>query len=125
MSSSLNDAPNSRTANRESNARSYSRRFPICVKKANGIYLEDMDGNRYIDCLANAGTLALGHNNKLVGDAICEFVKNQRPLQTLDLTTEIKDEFVSTLFSVLPKEFQEKYVYCDNNFAALKALVLL
>src|SRR5688500_14062223 len=47
---------------RESNARSYPRRLPIALKRAKGIYVEDMDGNVFIDCLAGAGTLALGHN---------------------------------------------------------------
>lgn len=37
---------------RESNARSYPRRLPMAIDQAEGIYLTDMDGKRYIDFLA-------------------------------------------------------------------------
>lgn len=39
----------------ESNARTYARRFNMTVKKAEGVYLWDADGNKYLDALGNAG----------------------------------------------------------------------
>ncbi|TAN52438.1 MAG: aminotransferase class III-fold pyridoxal phosphate-dependent enzyme [Methylococcaceae bacterium] len=50
-----------RQAASESNARSYPRRLPVALQRGQGIYVEDADGRRYIDCLAGAGALALGH----------------------------------------------------------------
>ncbi|HRI38063.1 MAG TPA: diaminobutyrate--2-oxoglutarate transaminase, partial [Nitrospira sp.] len=50
-----------RQAERESNARSYPRRLPLALSKAKGIYVQDTDGRTYIDCLAGAGALTLGH----------------------------------------------------------------
>ena len=44
----------------ESNARSYPRRIPLALKRAKGIHVEDVEGRSFIDCLAGAGTLALG-----------------------------------------------------------------
>ncbi|GAA3331896.1 hypothetical protein GCM10020331_090250 [Ectobacillus funiculus] len=40
------------------------------LKRAEGVYITDMDGKQYIDCLAGAGTLALGHNHAVVREAI-------------------------------------------------------
>ena len=48
-----------RQRQQESNARSYPRRIPLALKRAKGIYVEDVEGRRFIDCLAGAGTLAL------------------------------------------------------------------
>lgn len=92
-------------AARESNARSYPRRLPLAIKKAEGIYVTDMDGKTYYDCLAGAGTLALGHNHPVVIDAIKSTLDQNVPLHTLDITTPLKEAFVDELFASLPEEF--------------------
>ncbi|HEY9609682.1 aspartate aminotransferase family protein [Allocoleopsis sp.] len=94
-----------RQQTRESNARTYPRRIPITIREANGIYVKDVDGNLYFDCLAGAGTLSLGHNHPIVIEAIRAALDSNLPLHTLDLTTPIKDEFVEELFASLPPEF--------------------
>ena len=88
----------------ESNARSYPRKFPIAIAKAKGSWVEDVEGNKYLDFLCGAGTLALGHNNDEVNQAMIEMIQNNQPLHTLDLTTPVKDTFVHTLLSLLPPE---------------------
>ncbi len=94
-----------RQAKRESNARSYPRRIPLALKRAHGIYVEDVDGRVFIDCLAAAGTLVLGHNHPIVIEALERALRSELPMQTLDLTTPTKDAFVEELFSMLPPEF--------------------
>lgn len=94
-----------RQANFESNARSYPRRLPIAIRRAEGLYVEDIDGRRYIDCLAGAGALALGHQHPVVMAAVQETLAEGTPWQTLDLTTPIKDHFVHELFASLPEDF--------------------
>lgn len=74
----------------ESNARSYPRRIPIAIREAYGIYVTDVEGKKYVDCLAGAGTLALGHNHPVVTEAIEQTLKDRLPLHTLDLTTPVK-----------------------------------
>jgi diaminobutyrate-2-oxoglutarate transaminase len=112
---------------RESNARSYPRRLPLALKRAQGIYVEDVEGRVFIDCLAGAGTLALGHNHPAVIEALEETIRSGLPLHTLDLTTPIKDKFVQDLFSMLPREFADnaRIQFCgptgsDGVEAALK-----
>ncbi|UFJ43340.1 aspartate aminotransferase family protein [Brevibacillus humidisoli] len=102
---SKNDPYLNKQASRESNARSYPRRIPIAIKEAEGIHVKDMDGNVYYDCLAGAGTLALGHNHPVVIQAIREMLDRKLPLHTLDLTTPLKEQFVDELFDSLPEEF--------------------
>ncbi|MEK4539074.1 aspartate aminotransferase family protein [Peribacillus sp. FSL K6-1552] len=112
---------------RESNARSYPRRLPMAIDQAEGIYLTDMDGKRYIDFLAGAGTLALGHNHPAVLEEMENVLKAKRPLHTLDFTTPIKEQFVDEIFECLPEEFRKnaKIQFCgptggDAIEAALK-----
>lgn len=93
---------------RESNARSYPRRLPIAIKQAKGAVITDMDGKEYIDCLAGAGTLALGHNHYVVHEAIQDVLAKSIPLHTLDLTTPVKEAFIDEVFASLPEEFANK-----------------
>lgn len=92
----------------ESNARSYPRRIPLSIHKAEGIYVTDNHGKQYIDCLAGAGTLALGHNHPLVLEAIQTVLKQGLPLHTLDLMTPTKHAFMVEILSSLPSSFQNK-----------------
>ena len=86
----------------ESNARSYPRKFPFALAKAHGSWVEDVEGNAYLDFLCGAGTLALGHNDPEVNQAMLELIASGAPLHTLDLTTPVKDAFVETLEGLLP-----------------------
>jgi len=88
----------------ESNARSYPRRLPIALARAKGVYVEDVEGRVFIDCLAAAGTLVLGHNHPVPREAMERAFRDELPLQTLDLATPVKDRFIQDLFSLLPSE---------------------
>ncbi|MDF0734266.1 aspartate aminotransferase family protein [Pseudomonas entomophila] len=116
-----------RQQQQESNARSYPRRIPLALKRARGIHVEDVEGRQFIDCLAGAGTLALGHNHPVVIEAIQRVLADELPLHTLDLTTPVKDQFVQDLFGVLPEALRReaKIQFCgptgtDAVEAALK-----
>ena len=111
----------------ESNARSYPRKFPLALVKAKGSWVEDIEGNKYLDFLCGAGTLALGHNDTEINQAMIELLSSDFPLHTLDLTTPVKDEFVQTVISHLPQELAQncKIQFCspsgtDATDAALK-----
>ncbi|WP_085521081.1 diaminobutyrate--2-oxoglutarate transaminase [Tuberibacillus sp. Marseille-P3662] len=91
---------------RESSARSYPQRLPVAIKEAQGIFVKDIDNKTYYDCLAGAGTLALGHNHPVTIDAMQDTLNSQLPLHTLDLTTPVKERFVDELFHHLPARLQ-------------------
>ncbi|GGE30179.1 diaminobutyrate--2-oxoglutarate aminotransferase [Pullulanibacillus camelliae] len=105
---STNQALLNTQARRESNARSYPRRLPLAISEASGVYVKDMEGRAYIDCLAGAGTLALGHNHPVVIQAIQQVLEEGRPLHTLDITTPVKEAFVDELFASLPESFAKR-----------------
>jgi diaminobutyrate-2-oxoglutarate transaminase len=93
----------------ESNARTYPRRLPLALKSGRGIRVRDVEGREYIDCLAGAGALALGHNHPVVVEAIQNALSEDVPFQTLDLPTPLKDRFIAELFESLPAPFRENY----------------
>lgn len=112
----------------ESNARSYPRKLPFALAQAKGIYLKDVEGNIYYDCLSGAGALALGHNHEVTHKAIRDQLDLNLPLLTLDITTPIKAEFTQTVLSCLPQEFSQnaKIQFCGPSGAdAVEAAIKL
>jgi len=96
-----------RQRHRESAARTYSRRIPIELVSAKGVYVRDSHGNEYLDCLAGAGALPLGHGHPAIVAAIEGALRDELPLTTLDLTTPTRDAFIEELFTVLPPSLQD------------------
>ncbi len=117
-----------RQAEKESRVRSYPRRIPLAIKKASGALVKDEAGQVYLDCLAGAGALPLGHNHPLVNQAVINAMNNQVPFQTLDITTPDKDSFMSELLATLPEYFsrQAKLQFCGPSGAdAVEAAIKL
>ncbi|WP_051951166.1 diaminobutyrate--2-oxoglutarate transaminase family protein [Actinacidiphila yeochonensis] len=95
-----------RQARHESNARSYPRRLPIAIRRGEGSYVEDLDGNVFLDFLSGAGVLSLGHNHPeplaAAHAQLDEFVHG------LDFPTPVKDRFVRATIEMLPEPMRER-----------------
>jgi len=92
-------------AQHESEVRSYPRRLPIAIKRAHGALVEDTRGQRFLDCLAGAGTLVLGYNHPEINQALKDQLDSGLPYQTLDITTHAKDAFIKQVKAFLPQDF--------------------
>ena len=64
--------------------------FPIAVEKADGAYLWDADGNRYIDFLQAGGPTVLGSNYAPVRDKVVELLHDCGPVTGLFHEYELK-----------------------------------
>jgi glutamate-1-semialdehyde 2,1-aminomutase len=64
--------------------------FPLAVEKAEGAYLWDVDGNRYIDFLQAGGPTVLGSNYAPVRDKVLELLQSCGPVTGLFHEYELK-----------------------------------
>lgn len=64
--------------------------FPLAVEKAEGAYLWDVDGNRYIDFLQAGGPTVLGSNYAPVRDKVFELLGSCGPVTGLFHEYELK-----------------------------------
>lgn len=64
--------------------------FPIVITRADGPYLWDMDGNRYIDFLQAGGPTLLGSNYKPVQEKVIELIRECGPVTGLFSEYELK-----------------------------------
>lgn len=95
-----------RQAQRESNARTYPRRLPLAIARASGSFVQDLDGNVFIDFLTGAGVLSLGHGHpELVAIAAKQIATHAHGL---DLPTPAKDDFTQAQLSMLPATMRSR-----------------
>ena len=80
---------------------------PIFMKKAQGAYFWDEDGNRYIDYLAAFGPIILGHAHPVVTAAIVEAATNGVLYGT---PTEKEIRFAKMLRDAIPSMEQIRFV---------------
>lgn len=64
--------------------------FPIVVEKADGAYMWDIDGNRYIDFLQAGGPTILGSNYTSVQEKVIDVIKQSGPVTGLFHEYELK-----------------------------------
>jgi diaminobutyrate-2-oxoglutarate transaminase len=95
-------------SHRESNARTYARNIPKVLSQGAGVEVVDSNGCRYLDCLACAGALPLGHNHPFIQDRVIQFLRSGQLQQALDLATPAKLHFVQQLYAMLPPAFAER-----------------
>jgi 4-aminobutyrate aminotransferase-like enzyme len=72
-----------------------TRRLPLLPVRADGVTVHDLDGRAYLDCVAGAGTLVLGHGHPAVIDAV------RRALARPD-ADRIEAAFTAALRRILP-----------------------
>lgn len=92
----------------ESEVQSYARSFPRVFHKAQGSYLYDEEGNKYLDFLAGAGTLNYGHNNPILKQKLVDYILEDGITHGLDLHTKAKGEFLETFkeFILDPRDLE-------------------
>ena len=85
----------------ESNIRGYVRSFPVEFDTAVGSWLTDVDGRRYLDFFAGAGTLNYGHNNPLAVAALQAYLGRNGVMHGLDTATRAKTQFLEKFSQVI------------------------
>ncbi|HPG50465.1 MAG TPA: aminotransferase class III-fold pyridoxal phosphate-dependent enzyme, partial [Spirochaetota bacterium] len=68
----------------------FNHPFPLAITKADGAYLWDIDGNRYIDFLQAGGPTLLGSNYKPVQEKVIELIRESGPVTGLFHEYELK-----------------------------------
>lgn len=61
----------------------FNKPFPICIAKAEGAYMYDKDGNKYIDFLQAGGPTILGSNYPVIREKVIELLNNCGPVTGL------------------------------------------
>ncbi|HLV08366.1 MAG TPA: diaminobutyrate--2-oxoglutarate transaminase [Croceibacterium sp.] len=86
---------------RESGVRSYSRSLPRQFDKAQGVWLHDVNGGRYLDFLSGCSSLNYGHNHPVLKQALLDYIGSDGIAHGLDLHTAAKERFLEAFEEVI------------------------
>ena len=86
---------------RESRVRSYSRAMPRQFSRAEGAWLHDENGGRYLDFLSGCSSLNYGHNHPVLKQALLDYIATDGIAHGLDLHTGAKARFLEAFEQVI------------------------
>lgn len=73
------------------------------MESAQGSWVTDTSGRRYLDFFAGAGALNYGHNNPELKKPLLEYLAGDGIVHSLDIATSAKTEFLQTFEQVILK----------------------
>jgi adenosylmethionine-8-amino-7-oxononanoate aminotransferase len=91
----------------------------IPIKKAHGVYLEDFDGNSYIDSVSSWWVNLFGHTNRYINEKIKEQLDTLEHVILAGFTHEQVVRLSERLVKLVPDGL-EKCFYSDNGSSAVE-----
>lgn len=88
---------------RESAVRSYARSMPRQFGRAEGVWMHDDQGGRYLDFLSGCSTLNYGHNHPILKQALLDYIGGDGIAHGLDLHTNAKKDFLDAFEALILK----------------------
>ena len=92
---------------------------PIIIKRGKGIYIEDMDGNKYIDAVSSWWVNTLGHSNKKLNKAIAKQAKEIEHVIFAGFTHKPAIQLAKSLIKLTNNNLKHVF-YSDNGSTAVE-----
>lgn len=100
---------------------SYTRVYPLVVKKAQGVWIHDVDGNVFLDFTSGIAACATGHCHPKVVQAIKEQAGRLLHMSGTDFYYEPQIALAEKLGSLAPGEGGKKVYYGNSGAEAIEA----
>mgnify|MGYP000862774936 CR=1 FL=1 len=97
---------------------------PLVIKKGDGLYLIDENGNRYMDCISSWWVNLFGHCNERINKVITEQVNTLEHIIFANFAHEPAAELCEELTKVLPKGIN-KFLFSDNGSSCIEMALKL
>ncbi len=94
---------------------SYTRCYPLVVARGEGAMIEDVDGNRFLDCNAGIAVVAAGHCHPKVVEAIREQAGKLIHMSGTDFYYENMVQLAEKLAALAPLGNGPRRVYLGNS----------
>ena len=89
------------------------------IKKGKGIYLEDFEGNQYIDAISSWWVNTLGHSNTFINDKIKAQLDDLEHVLLAGFTHEPAVKLAKKLVEITPKGL-DKVFFADNGSSGIE-----
>jgi len=100
---------------------SYTRVYPLVVRQARGLWVEDVDGNLFLDFTAGIAVCATGHCHPQVVEAIREQADKLLHMSGTDFYTTPQTVLAEKLGSLMPGKGENKIYFGNSGAEAVEA----
>lgn len=104
---------------------SYTRDYPLVVKRASGSIVEDVDGNRFLDFAAGIAVCSTGHCHPKVTEAIIKQTKDLIHICGCDFYYPSMVELLEKLAALIPGGHPQKIYLTNSGAEAVESAIKL
>lgn len=104
---------------------SYTRGYPLVAKRGRGAYIEDVDGNEFLDLAAGIAVTSTGHCHPEVVAAIQKQAAELIHISGTDFYYEHMVEFAQRLSAVAPMKGPHRFYYGNSGAEAIECALKL
>ncbi|WP_368488488.1 adenosylmethionine--8-amino-7-oxononanoate transaminase [Clostridium sp. BJN0013] len=97
----------------------YEEFNPIVIEKGEGVWLYDIEGNKYLDCVSSWWTNTLGHSNKRINETIKEQIDNIEHVIFANFSNKPAIDLSEKLVNITPDRLT-KVFFSDNGSSAVE-----
>ncbi len=102
---------------------SYTRCYPLVVKRGEGAIIEDVDGNRFLDFSAGIAVVATGHSHPRVVRAIQQQASEFLHMSGTDFYYEGMVRLAETLARITPGKHAKRVYFGNSGAEAVEAAI--
>ena len=106
-------------------SRSYTRSYPLVMKRGFGAMIEDVDGNIFLDFNAGVAVAALGHGSPEIADVIARQAREFTHISGTDYYYPHQTLLAEKLCAVTPGDFPKRVHYGNSGAEAIEAALKL
>ncbi len=104
---------------------SYTREYPLVVKRTQDIWVEDVDGNIFLDFTAGIGVCNTGNNNEEIKKTIIEQLDNYIHFALGDFYNDKAPLLAEKLCYLTPGQFDKKVFFTNSGTESVEASLKL
>ena len=99
---------------------SYTRSYPLVMKRGYGALIEDMDGNTFLDFNGGVAVSALGHGHPDIAEVIAEQAREFTHISGTDYYYPHLTQLAEKLNDITPGDFTKRLHFCNSGAEAIE-----
>src|SRR5579871_4446789 len=104
---------------------SYTRCYPLVIARGEGAMVDDVDGNRFLDCNAGIAVCSTGHSHPKVVEAIREQAGKFLHMSGTDFYYENMVRLAEKLAALAPGDSRKRVYFGNSGTEAIEAALKL
>ena len=102
---------------------SYTRCYPLVMRRGEGAIVEDVDGNRFLDFNAGIAVAATGHSHRRVVEAVQRQAADFLHMSGTDFYYESMVQLAEKLAALTPGDFSKRVYFGNSGAEAVEAAI--